>query len=362
MLDELVKLAQETSSEKRRDLLRSLSDHFLDDVSAITDRSTALFGSVVEDLLDQIPLEDRSDYASHTAENANMPHSIIMKMAQDDIAVASHVLEKSPLLDSADLIQIARTKGQEHLYAIAGRSSIDEDVTNVLIEKGETDVLCRVSGNEGAHISQKGFSTLADKANHDERLGESLSSRQSLPVNIAQQLMHVVSPQAREKLSLYIQKNGTAVAVELAQRAQQSLPEAKRKDRAQRIDAKVMIQRVKMGEASLSDVISELAGQDRLFDIAMILATFANLDEKALIRVLCDSRDEPVAVVCKVAALSAQAIEKLDTMRGKRLRRSAKNSQGLPKLVQKIDETDAERVLRFVRLRGSIKTEQQKSA
>lgn len=355
--NELVQLAQERSSDKRRALLRELSQHFLSDEDAITDRASALFGTVVERLLDDMDIETRADYAEDTASSHFMPKSVALRLANDDIKVAAPFLEKSPVLDDDDLVSIARSQSQSHLFAVASRESLSESVTDVLVERGESPVLKRVSINPGARISEHSYETLASKAIGDAELGEALSSRTDLPITVAEKLMHCVAPHARATLESYLKQNGVDAAVELAEKAQEEYETARKKDRQHRIEGKVLLQDVLDNKRSINDVMIMLCGQNRLFDVALILSRLSGLDESALIRVLCATADDPIAVACKASGLNEAAIEAVGTMRCRRLRRPARTAQKLVHLAHELNEADAERVIRFARLRSSLAAE-----
>ena len=66
----------------------------------------------------------------------------------DDIAVAGPVLQQSPRLAETDLVDIARTKSQAHLLAISGRTGIAEAVTDVLVRRGDREVVRSVADNQ----------------------------------------------------------------------------------------------------------------------------------------------------------------------------------------------------------------------
>jgi uncharacterized protein (DUF2336 family) len=354
VLNELVQLAHEKSSDKRRELLRELSEQFLSGEDTVTDRASALFGSVVETLLDDMALDVRAEYAAMTAESEQMPKSIIMRLANDEISVASPILERSPLLDDDDLVSIVEKHGQDHMYAVAGRQTISEKVTDKLVERGESVVLRRVSSNQGAQLSETSFNTLTERASEDKELGSALAVRQDLPVQIAEKLKASVPPHARAKLDAYLKQAGAAGAVELARKAEEKFATEKRSDRQNRIEGKVLLLDIKEGRRNLDEVITDLAKQDRLFDIALILAEIAGLDDTALIRVLCAGADDPVAVACKASGLSDKSVEELGAMRCRRLRRPVRQAGRLVSLTHQLQDADAERVIRFARLRRSL--------
>ena len=63
-------------------------------------------------------------------------------------------------LDDETLIAGARTKSQEHLLAISRRKLLSEGVTDVLVERGNQEVVVSTAGNFGARFSEFGYSTL----------------------------------------------------------------------------------------------------------------------------------------------------------------------------------------------------------
>ena len=51
---------------------------------------------------------------------------LVLTLANDDAVVATPILQMSPLLYDDDLVQIARTCGETHRSAIAGRPALAE--------------------------------------------------------------------------------------------------------------------------------------------------------------------------------------------------------------------------------------------
>ena len=78
--------------------------------------------------------------------------------------VAGPVLAQSPRLVTADLVEIASSKGAEHLYAISSRAAIEMQVTDILVRRGDFSVKRKLAGNTGAQISESGFNSLLRSA------------------------------------------------------------------------------------------------------------------------------------------------------------------------------------------------------
>jgi len=82
------------------------------------------------------------------------------KLAFDDsIEVAGPVLRESGRLDAKTLVANARTKSQPHLLAISKRKSLEDAVTDVLVTRGNREVVNSVANNNGARFSGFGFCT-----------------------------------------------------------------------------------------------------------------------------------------------------------------------------------------------------------
>ena len=116
-LPQLIALAGEESSDKRRLLLRELTGHFFG-APEHSPSETALYGAVLAKLSDEMEQAVRAELAARFAPAANAPHSLIRRLADDELEVAEPVLRGSVVLTDDDLIQVARRRGQGHLRAV----------------------------------------------------------------------------------------------------------------------------------------------------------------------------------------------------------------------------------------------------
>jgi uncharacterized protein (DUF2336 family) len=84
------------------------------------------------------------------------------------------------VLDEKALIEIARMKGQGHLLAMAERPALSPDLTDVIVRRGDREVVRRAAGNAGALFSQTGYSTLIKRAGQDAVLTLAVGQRADL--------------------------------------------------------------------------------------------------------------------------------------------------------------------------------------
>ncbi|MFN0262951.1 DUF2336 domain-containing protein [Tepidamorphus sp. 3E244] len=187
-IDALMQLAHEGSSDKRRELLHAVTDLFLTS-ETVTDAQSQMFDQVMTQVAAQAGVEGRRDLADRIAPIGHAPRGIVNQLARDEeISVASPVLKQSTVLSDSDLVEIAEQKGQGHMAAMAERQSINSIVTDVLIRRGNSNVLRNVSGNKGAELSETGARTLSQKAEADAEIQRNLNRRTDLPEAVAEEV------------------------------------------------------------------------------------------------------------------------------------------------------------------------------
>ncbi len=159
------------------------------------------FGEVIARLADEIEVAARAQLARRLARLDTAPTNIIHKLAFDDsIEVAGPVLRESERLDDKALIANAKTKSQPHLLAISERKSLEETVTDVLVTRGNWDVVNSVANNSGARFSDFGFLHMIKRAEGDSILAEQLGLRQDIPRHIFQQLIAKASDDVKKRI------------------------------------------------------------------------------------------------------------------------------------------------------------------
>jgi uncharacterized protein (DUF2336 family) len=159
------------------------------------------FGEVIGRLAEEIEQVSRIRLANKLAPSANAPFNVIHKLAFDDsIDVAGPVLRQSERLDGQSLVANAKTKSQDHLLAIANRKDIAYEVSDVLVKRGNRDVIGSVVANSGARLSSFGFLHLTNRSEDDSILAENLGARKDIPRHVFQQLISKASDEVKAKL------------------------------------------------------------------------------------------------------------------------------------------------------------------
>jgi uncharacterized protein (DUF2336 family) len=159
------------------------------------------FGEVIGRLAEEIEVAARVQLAKRLARFDRAPVNIIHKLAFDDaIEVAGPILRDSERLEPYALVANVCLKGQPHLLAISKRKSIVESVTDVLVTRGDQDVVNSVASNNGARFSDFGFLHMIQRAEGDSILAEQLGLRKDIPRQLFQQLIAKASDDVKKRL------------------------------------------------------------------------------------------------------------------------------------------------------------------
>ena len=182
LIAELDTTLSKASSSKHSAILRSVADLFLNGAQIYSEEHIAVFGDVIDRLLDKIERPALVELSARLAPISYAPAKVIGRLSRnDDIAVAAPVLGKSEVLTDEVLVEIAKTKGQYYLSAIAGRTRIGESVTDVLVDRGNSDIAIKIAKNLRASLSELGYVKLIKRAQSDKELAALITARGDMP-------------------------------------------------------------------------------------------------------------------------------------------------------------------------------------
>src|SRR5476649_2286245 len=200
IVDEVETAINAGSAEKRLNTLKGVTDLFLSSANKLNGEQIELFDNVLERLIKTIELRAIADISARIAlaemsgklaPVAQAPPSVIRRLARnDEIAVAGPVLSESARLSPEDLVEIAETKGEQHLLAISGRWWLKEVITDALLARRYPTVSRRVVSNPGARVSAAGFAIVVAQAESDPELAIETGIRVDLPSALRHQLLN----------------------------------------------------------------------------------------------------------------------------------------------------------------------------
>lgn len=183
-------IANGDDTPRRSAILSALTQQYLELEPRLSDRHIELYDNVFKLLVGGIELQARVTLSERLAPLPRAPRDTIKVLAKDDYAaVAAPVLKQSPLLDEADLIEIASNKSEAHRAALAGRPNIAVGLTNILVERREQSVFVELVQNDSARLSADGAVALASMAQGNPMVAQALAARLQIPATALTQIL-----------------------------------------------------------------------------------------------------------------------------------------------------------------------------
>jgi uncharacterized protein (DUF2336 family) len=353
LLDELQAALAHGTVARRVETLRRVTDLFIDGAVDFSDRQIALFDDVFECLIEHIEMSAKSLLANRLATSGIAPPRTLRRLADDDaIEVAGPVLSKSERLDDETLIQAAQTKSQAHLLAISIRRVLSRAVTDVLLLRGDDEVVRSTVRNPGADLSKHSYTKLIDRAAQDEHLAACLATRPNLPRHLYLKLLAKASVTVRERLEAANPQQSKEIssAVRMVTRRARSTPVALTKQ----TEIAHALVRSLHEDGRLDESLLEQFAEARKFDEAnAAIAAMANVPVSVAEAMMVESRAEGVMILAKVAGLSWPAVKLIIDMRDELAGGAPTDLSSCKATYERLRPSTAQQVLRFHRMQES---------
>ena len=173
-------------------------DHISKDVSAIVRRALAI-----------------------TLRNSpELPRDVAVRLIADIDNIAVPILESSPVLTDADLLDVLRSKAAAKVMAIAKRPTITGAIVRAVIRHGDGHALANLAANDHAPLDEAAFSEMIRLSKSNDLIEESLIARRDLPPMVVEKLI----TQASSEVAIKIAKRHEVpveIAIELGQRTRE---------------------------------------------------------------------------------------------------------------------------------------------
>lgn len=352
-LAELIALAREPSSERRRTLLRELTDVFLDPSAPATAEAAALFDEVAGRLQQDMDAAVRAAFAERVAASDRTPYRLASRLAHDDaITVAGPMLRQSPVLDEAALLSVARSKGQEHLRAVGSRPALPASVTEVVVERGDDETVLALLQNGSALFSRAASEAVVERAETAPALQEAAIERADLPPDLLNELYFAVETRLRWRI---MQRNADLSPEQLDKALAAGRERLSRRPGAnQGVDedaataaARALLAR---GEVTPSALAALLRRGERATVVAL-LALRVDVPFTAVRRVFEHADLDALGVLCRAAGFDRALFLTFAVAVLERTPDPMTTAREYARLYDQLTAEAAERVLRFWRLR-----------
>lgn len=333
-------------ASQRFTILRKITDLFLADVDSYSDDHVAVFEELMNRLIQRIEHQALVELSGKLADVDRAPHSVIGRLSyDDDIDIAGPVLERSNVLTDDDLVEIARTKSQAHLSAIAGRARINEPVTDVLIDRGNAEVAHKVTTNAGARFSRFGMYKAVTRAERDVSLALAIADRGDLPPDLLEQLVRKATATVQQRLLA----NARPEMKQRIQRVLASVSDQVTRSIVPTSAGTTGRTMMKQDPARLRTRIAQSAESRNFEDMIDSLAILSEVSVKSIKDLIRQASDEGIIVLGKACGISWLDLQKV---LGVALPGKAKTPERLNALFASysaLSTANAQRAVRFMR-------------
>jgi uncharacterized protein (DUF2336 family) len=350
LLDELQTTLAHGTVARRVETLRRVTDLFINGAVDYSDEQVGLFDDVFQCLIVHIETSAKALLSNRLAPIDTAPPQTIRALAFDDlIEVAAPVLSGSERLDDDALIETARTKSQAHLMAISTRRVLSGAVTEVLVQRGDDDVVQSTVNNPGAEFSERGFTRLVNRAETDDDLATCVGLRPTIPRHLYLKLLAKASATVRARLEAANPQRAEEVptAVREATQRARSAPSAVSKETA---IAHALVKSL-YEDGRLDEHQVEAFAEAGKFDEANAgLAALANVSVAIAENMMIETRAEGVMILAKVAGMSWSTVKSIIFMRDELSGGEPTDIGACKDTYERLRPSTAQQVLRFHRM------------
>ena len=352
LIDELEAAVSAGSDLRRIEMLTRITDLFVGGAERFSEEQIGVFDDVMSRLVGAIEAKARAILAQRLAPIANAPSGVVHILAfDDDIEVAQPVLQHSERLQDSALLANANTKSQRHLFAISRRRQLSEAVTDILVQRGDREVVYSVARNAGARFSETGFRTLVTRAASDDELATFVGKRTDIPRRHFLLLLEKASATVRERLTAENPRAGAAIKGIVAEVAS-GIREGTRRASPDFAAAQAAVEQLhrlrRIGEAEVLQYARERKFEETEIALSILCDTPIDVVERALL----DPGAEIVLILAKVAELSATTTKAILLLRSADRGMSAKDLDQALASFNRLQPETARRVLSFFRTRA----------
>jgi uncharacterized protein (DUF2336 family) len=350
LLDELQNTLAHGTVARRVETLRRVTDLFINGAVDYSDEQIGLFDDVFQCLMLHIENSAKALLANRLAPIDTAPPLTIRALAFDDlIEIAAPVLSQSERLDDDALIETARNKSQAHLMAISTRRVLSGALTDVLVLRGNDEVIQSTVNNPGAEFSECGFTRLVNRAEGDDDLATCIGMRPTIPRHLYLKLIAKASATVRARLETANpqQAGEVPMAVQEASRLARSSPAAITRETA---IARALVRSLYEDGRLDEHQVTAFADAGKFDETNAAIAALANVPVSIAENMMVETRAEGVMILAKVAGLSWSTVRAIINMRDELSGLEPTDLAACKATYERLRPSTAQQVLRFHRM------------
>ena len=350
LLDDLQTTLAHGTVARRVETLRRVTDLFLNGAVDYSDDQIAVFDDVFNCLIQRMEASAMALLSQRLAPIPTAPPQIIRTLAFDDlIEVAAPVLSQSERLNDDALVENARTKSQDHLLAISTRRVLSGAVTDVLMERGNDEVVQSTVNNPGAQFSENGYTAMVARAEGDDNIATCIGLRPSIPRHHYLKLIAKASDSVRARLeAAHPQKSGeVSIAIREVTRRARSAPAAIPKETS---IAHGLVRSLYEDGRLDEFLVASFAEENKFDETNAAIACLANVTVALAETMMVESQSEGVIILAKCSGLSWSTVKAILNMRDSLSENPTTDLEACRQTYDRLRPSTAQQVLRFHRM------------
>lgn len=163
------------------------------DGAPLNDKERAHAEAILKMMAEDAAISVRRALAVALQNSPKLPHALAVKLAEDIDSVALPILQHSPVLSDADLIEIIRAAPPTKQVAVAGRQGVSPAVTGAIAVFGHPAAVERALANDNASFDASGLSAVLQRMGDRPSITAAMAHRHTLPVTIVERLVAMVT-------------------------------------------------------------------------------------------------------------------------------------------------------------------------
>src|SRR6202790_498293 len=350
LLDELQATLAHGTVARQDETLRRATDLFINCAVDYSSEQIGLFDDVFQCLMHHIETSAKALLANRLAPIDTAPPLTIRALAFDDlIEAAAPVLSRSERLDDATLIETARNKSQAHLMAISTRRVLSGAVTDVLVLRGNDEVIQSTVNNPGAEFSERGFTRLVNRAEGDDELATCIGLRPTIPRHLYLKLLAKASATVRARLEAANPPlaGEVSTAVREATQMARAAPSAITRETA---IAHALVKSLYEDGRLDEHQLTAFAEAGKFDETNAAIAALVNVPVSIAENMMVETRSEGVMILAKVAGMSWSTVRAIINMRDNLSRIEPTDLKSCRDTYERLRPSTAQQVLRFHRM------------
>ncbi len=309
------RLAEDSDEQVRAELARKVGRILPALSKQASERAQALTLETLECLArDQLP-RVRQILAEEIKSLDCVPKDVVKQLARDVEKVAAPVLEFSPLLSDADLIDIVTTAHANHaLKAIARRHPLSEDVSEAVAAALDVPAVAALLENADARIRTQTLEKIVDNAENVVDWHRPLAFRNDLSQRAIRRIAGFVGAALVEILATRNNLDDDTRR-HIARALQAKLVQAEENDKVAVASQKAVAdvrRRYKSGKLD-DDFVERAAEAGKRDVVALSLALLANIPEETARRIIGAQSAKPATALVWHAGLSMRTAFKIQS-------------------------------------------------